>query len=374
MRPTKWILLSTLFVITPSTAFASDARSQAMGKTGIATSNHISAALHNPSLASQHGLHNRFGAILPNVGFDIYDHDGMSSLAKNTENLYNEIIHGLPPISTLEQLNSNLDDLNSATPVNSKIEASAVISIPNHFLPVSLYYKKSVDIIGSANIASSPNPIVRYDNSTVTLSSFTKSEFGLSLSSMYGMAHQNAILYGANLKHQNLSTHSNTTSLSDFDLSDYDANEVNENAFNMDLGLSYIQGNMTLAVTGKNIIEKEVAVLRSNETYTLSPLYSVGAAYNSPKYAVTAEMDLTEHKGFSYQKDNTKFAKFGVEYAIYNRAHLRTGVVHDLKNNRDTSYTLGIGFKPFKATMFDISTEYSGDNKYGANLTLSIAH
>ena len=130
----------------------------------------------------------------------------------------------------------------------------------------------------------------------------------------------------------------------DFDIGEVTETGVTFNDFNFDLGFSKTLGNNNqyeLGAVIRNLIPRTYETINAAEV-ELNPLFRIGAAYNSNKWLLTGDLDVTENKQVGFE-DPTQYISFGSEYRLFKSFHLRSGIRSNLIQTDDTLYSLGFG-------------------------------
>ncbi|CAA0078960.1 Uncharacterised protein [BD1-7 clade bacterium] len=160
------MLSSSTAIAAPFTTL--DARSMAMGDTGVASSKPGSAPQFNPALLSNYSNNERVSIILPNIGvaafadpdavdslFNIQDEDYIGNLSDALDSLNTTITNvgnGTPNAGQISRFRSDLNDFTrnasgltsdlnklSEKPYNVNANAIFSVAIPNSFLGFAVY-------------------------------------------------------------------------------------------------------------------------------------------------------------------------------------------------------------------------------------------
>lgn len=349
--------------------FSTDARSMAMGNTGVVSADFLTAPFHNPALGATYRTEDDFGLLLPAIGATVYDKDDSLTTIDDAQDLYDSL--GISPSQgDLDRLDKYLTDLSDAQPLNVNAGLALAISIPNQYMSMNFFGSSYVELITNAEIGNEADPQDRYDNAEIATTGFGMAELGVALAKEFSIAGER-VSFGISPKYQNLRTYSDISMLDDFDLDDYDESEISTSAFNIDLGAVWHKGNWRVGVVGKNIIEQEIDTMYTNLTYTLSPTYTVGAGYSVQLLTATVDVDLTEQERFDFDGDETQFFRLGLEFNAWGWAQLRAGYEKDLADTLEDSFTAGIGISPWDLVSLDLAGSYAGENQFGASANLA---
>ena len=386
------IILANSQLVSAAPNTFQDARSFAMGGTGVAASSPAAASFHNPALlAIKHEeKHDGFGIIFPSVNVKAADDE---EVVDQIDNLQDEIdkfndLTDLDEIQAsaahLSTLFSNLDN----DTVRADIGTGTAIVIPGDNFAMSVFIdgtaKATVrsfidddDIKLLNDIASGALPPEDLDElnlkSKAVAIAGSIGEVGISIATAFDIG-ENTLTIGASPKYMSLITYEYTANISSFDDDDLDADdyETSDSTFNMDLGVAYQFGNDGQWIAGlsiRNIIPADLKT-KSGISMDVDPQASVGIAYTRDMFTLTGDLDLTENKAFGFEDDN-QFASIGAEFDLADIAQARIGVRHNFGGSNGsegieegTQLTAGLGFSPF-----GIHLELSGlmsDTEYGA--------
>lgn len=181
MKPSKKLLIPALFLAHPafSAPFSTiDARSMAMGDTGVASSNPGSAGLFNSALLSNYDDDENLHIVLPNIGIGIFaDPDALDAVTDIEDNGYVDNIS-----DSLDIMNDPVDDqqflsakdifVNNASGFNDDLSklseqpfrintgAFAAVSIPNKFIGVSVFANANAIVETAPIITNCDNEIL----------------------------------------------------------------------------------------------------------------------------------------------------------------------------------------------------------------------
>lgn len=110
-----------------------EARSDAMGGTGVASAHYGTAALSNPALLTNFGPTDDFSLVLPSVGVQVADPDNAVDTADDVKDLWNDFDNAVDNQSGIDQaaaaLRNKLDDLKDVK-ANGQVGASVIATAP----------------------------------------------------------------------------------------------------------------------------------------------------------------------------------------------------------------------------------------------------
>ncbi|MFT5808997.1 MAG: hypothetical protein ACI9LG_003325 [Moritella dasanensis] len=365
------IALALAFISLASSAasYAPDGRSNAMGNIGVATADYLAAPLYNPALLAVFDKSDDIGILLPAIGVNAKDADSSLETITDLQDTIEDYENSGSNSADLERdINNYLGDLDGNAPVNVTAGVAFAIAIPSNNVSVSIYGRGYVEAISSIDVDGSTNTQVRYENSTVEVTGFGYTEFGVALAKQYTI-YGESFAFGVTPKYQILQTYSDTTNVEDFDLELEDA-DSEVTAFNVDLGAVWMKNNFRTALAVKDILAQEIKS-ESGRTYEMNPQATLGLAYAVEYFTFGVDVDLTEQTRYVELEDNTQFARVGVEFNAWHWAQLRAGYEHDIQGTMEDSLTAGIGISPFGTLNLDVAGAYGSDNQVGASASLS---
>lgn len=421
---------ASLFVANPTWAAGTwaEARSDAMGGTGVASGSYGSGALINPALLAKAQEEDSFTVILPSVGAQITDKDNLQDqiddISDKVDN-YEDVIDSLTlqqiilnPTGSLNLLEGaagdlagELEDLRGKT-AQAKAGAGISVSIPNNVLSLAFVTKayahgrvsSSIDqqdidylrgIENSNTVAAGvaidaatngSDAITRNLNSTASGRAAIVSDYGVAMAKQFDLGGV-PVSIGVTPKLQKTWLYNYTTSIYTYDSSDWNSSRYrnDDTGFNVDAGLAADFGeNWTLGLSGQNLISRDIDTKdiritngRTGETksykdtYQISPLVTAGAAWHNDFVTLSADGDLTETKGFKSEEDS-QFVGVGAEIRPLSWFAVRAGYRADVKGDDSNVFTGGVGFAPFNRVHIDLMGLYGEDETWGAGAQLSM--
>jgi len=367
---------SVLFVSNVNAAnIVADARGNAMGNTGVASADYLTAPFYNPALGASFKSNDDFGLLLPAIGVTVNDTDDSLSTIDDLQSFYDGYDTSNPTQEETEQLEAYLDELE-----DNKLAVTAglgvAIALPTNTVSMNFFGRGYTEVIASVNISDIADQEDRYDDSTVDMLAFAYVEFGLALAKNFTLAGEK-VSFGITPKFQRLATYAQSGSVDDFDIEDYDESEITEDAFNLDLGAMWYKDNFRVGIAAKDLISQEIDVADvtgasiSSDSYKLDTQVTVAIAYASDYFTAAVDADLTKQTRFQNVEDDTQYVRFGIEGDAWGWAQLRAGYEIDLEDTVDDTITAGIGISPYDVVSIDIAGSYTGENQLGAAANLA---
>lgn len=378
--------LSTLIGLTLSSCYISSAnaaqnyfqaRSDAMGGTGVASAHYLSAPLMNPALLARFSHTDDTGILLPAVGAQIADNEDTIESIDNTSNLFNELnqydSNSLQARATANQLASELEMLdNEKVPVQAGL--AAVIAIPNNIISFAVFTNTYLDLQLVTDISDSditalrgPDPTaINALSSTVTLRGVGVTDIGVSLASKFILGNTPVYL-GISPKIQAIGFYQYTDSIEDFNASnlEFDDNVNDEMAFNIDAGFVVEPSkHFTFGLVAKNMLAQQVTNTAETLIYEIKPQVTTGFALHSAWFTAAVDIDITQSQTLSSQGPS-QYTRFGAEIDAWGWLQLRGGFRYDVNDNDSNQVTFGMGLSPFSTFNIDLTGMLSEDETYG---------
>ncbi|ROV62100.1 type IX secretion system membrane protein PorP/SprF [Vibrio ponticus] len=375
MKKTVLAVACALGAISTSSMAASivaDARSNAMGNTGVVSADYLLAPFHNPALGALHRENDDVGILIPAIGVNAHDKDESIQTIEDAQDLYDDRFANPGNITPADEaeLNRLLDELDGNAPINVTGGVNLAVAIPSKLVAVNLFAGGFVEVVAGTEVGDGATAQERYEASTYKMGAFGVTEFGISLAKSFNLGGQD-IAFGISPKFQELITYSQEGILDDFDLDNYDESEVSENAFNFDMGVAWHADEWRAGLALKNLLSQEIGTATGDYTYELSPQATLGLGYAGEIFSASVDFDLTKQERFKELDDDTRFLRFGVEANAWGWAQLRAGYEMDMEDTLDDSITAGIGISPFDVVSLDIAGSYAGENQFGASANLA---
>ena len=407
-----------------------EARSDAMGGTGVASGSYGSGVLINPALLAKAKPDDNVTVILPSVRAQITDKDNLQDEIDDINDkvdYYDDVIDNLTtaqiianPLGTIDQfqgaagdLADELDFLKGKT-AHANAAAGIAVSIPNDVLSFAFVTKAYAHArVSSAidqqdinylrniqnndfaaagvalNAALSPagsDEITRNLNSTASGRAAIVSDYGVAVARQFQFGDV-PVSIGVTPKLQKTWLFNYTTSIYDYDSSDFNSSRYrnDDTGFNVDAGIAADFGeNWTVGLSGQNLISRDIdtkdiqirngrtgEVRNYKDTYQISPVVTAGLAWHTDLVTLSADGDVTETKGFK-SEEASQYVGVGAEVRPLDWLAVRAGYRADVKGDDSNVATAGIGFAPFNRVHVDLMGLYGEDETWGAGAQLSL--
>ncbi|ELX7501211.1 conjugal transfer protein TraF [Vibrio fluvialis] len=382
MHHYKYLSAVIMFGICPLSAYAAngvaDARGNAMGNTGVTTSDYLLAPFYNPALTAVYRDRDSVGLLVPALGANIRDSDESLSTIDDLQSSIDQFEAagvGAATQENINQLNGYLDDLADDKPFAVSGGAGIAVALPMNAVSLNFFARGYAEILADSTIAANTGNTAsdvetRYQNSYVNMLAFGYSEYGVAVAKLFTLQGQH-IAIGITPKIQELRTYKEVVTVQDFDLSDYDQSKTSKNAFNLDIGAVWLIDNFRAGIAAKDLISQEIKTYDDQSSYTLDPQVTVSGGYVTDFLALAVDWDLTKQKRFKGVDDDTQFLRFGVEGNAWGWAQLRAGYEIDLESTLDNSITAGLGISPGDLVSVDLAANYAGNYQYGLSANLA---
>jgi len=368
------------------TAYASDARTMAMGGASIASSDFRSSA-SNPALSSIYGMTDDFSIQLSG-GLEASDRDQMldaiDDLQDAIDTLDQRINDGSAVPGDEQDVLDRLAALDGRT-VDIGAGAGVTVALPSSAFGASLFVRSDarfgVDFDYDSNDSTqiqtnliAGDPVDTNLNSRVRGSGYGMTEAGIAISHTFTNVGPGDLSVGVSPKYLRIDLFNKDQRISDFETSEVNDSLVEDSGFNADLGALYAFGEnrqYSVAARVKNVVPVEVTGT-TGDVFEVDPLATVGFSYNSSWFTSTVEADVTEMNGYGNVAPS-QYARAGIELNAANWAQVRVGYRHDISDGREDVITAGLGISPFDVLNVDVTGIYGENDTYGAVVQVGLS-
>lgn len=389
---TTLALLATAMPAAHAAGTWTEARNDAMGGTGVASSGYVAAALVNPALMTHHDSSDDVGIILPGIGAQVSDPDNLQDGLDRVKDNWNHLSDAAGSGNSSGQaaaLKKSLQNV-SGDSGHASAGVSAVIAIPNDTLPFALVVKgwgqaKARAIVTDHDLAwldAAQSGI--FSPSRDDLNQLTyRAEGVAALVSEYGLAIAHPftldgtpVSVGITPKFQRVDTWNYNVSINNYSTSDFHSGEWkrSESGGNVDIGFAaQLTPEWTLGLTGQNLVSRNVEIREINglkDTFQIRPQATVGTSWSNGFITLSSDVDLTPASGFA-SDEKAQYAGVGAELNAWDWTQLRAGYRADMRNSENNVFTAGIGISPFNIVHLDLTGLAGTDRTYGAAAQLT---
>ncbi|MGM3175799.1 conjugal transfer protein TraF [Dickeya lacustris] len=371
----------------------SDARNDAMGGTGVASSHYSSAALVNPALLTKFNSHDHVSLILPSVSATVSNPDKIEDkfdAVKNSWDNYKQVTGSRTnAAASAQNLKNAFQDI-AGKGGTVDAAASTAITVPNSTLPFAFTAKAWG--VASAKAVVTENDLAYLDSviagripTTADLNSLTSraegvgaivTEYGISAARSLELAGR-SVSVGITPKLQQVYLYNYNVGINNYSSSDFRNGEFknSESGGNVDVGVAMdLTPNWNVGLVGQNLIARSIDSKTVNgiqRTFDIRPQATVGTAWSNGTVTFASDVDLTPASGFAGEKKN-QYASLGAELNAWDWAQLRAGYRANLKDSDRSLITAGVGLSPFNLVHLDLTGMVgTSSNTYGAAAKLS---
>ncbi|EBK1568344.1 conjugal transfer protein TraF [Salmonella enterica subsp. enterica serovar Montevideo] len=380
------IASAVLFAFNASAATSYfEARNDAMGGTGVASSHYGVAPLANPALLTKHDSSDDISLLLPSVGAQLSDPDDISNKADDVKADWDAFDRAVDSNYGVKQAAGNLKRrLQEFRNIHADAQAgvSAVAAMPNDTLPFALMIKSygTANVDGKVSDADldylekvANGTITNVDKNALTSRAYGRaaviSDIGISFAKELETAGQKWSL-GLTPKYQRVDLFNYNVTVQDYDKNDFDSDQYHstKNGFNADIGAyTDLNSNWTVGLVVQNIVPRSIDSKEVNgvaETFKIRPQATTGVSWHNSLFTTALDVDLTPASGFT--SDNKRqFASVGAEFNAWKWAQLRAGYRQNMASDSGSAFTAGVGISPFDVVHLDVSGLIGTDHDYG---------
>lgn len=365
-----------------------DARNDAMGGVGVASSNYSVAAPVNPALVAKYKTEDDFAVVLPSIGALVADQDSLVDVFDDIDNhykQYNDLVNsGGNAQAAAGQLSQDFKKAQGKNAAGN-VGVNLQVAMPNELMSVSVFGNAyATGIIGS-NVTQSDldyldgvasgtlaaDPAHKFNSTAVGVVAVVQ-DYGIALAHKFELSGM-PLYVGVTPKVQKIETFNYSANIYDYNIDDVtdDKYRSSESHVNADLGAALDVGSFTYGATIRNIISKDVTtkdVAGSQYIYQVAPVGTIGAAYSNDWVTVAADVDVNKTKTFKGVKDS-QYASIGTELDIAKWLQVRAGYRADISGEMPNVFTAGLGVSPWDVFHIDLAGQIGSDNAVGAMLT-----
>lgn len=365
-----------------------EARNDAMGGTGVASSHYSAAALANPALLTKAKANDGFALVLPSIGAQISDPDHLEDGADDVKDAWDRFDDSLNTGDSSAQAAEMKRQLSKFkdTHANAQAGVSAVATLPNDTLPAALLVKAwgtaSVDGKVSQHDLDYLDEVAAgapADKDSLTSKAYGRAavitDVGIALAREFeSFGHTWSV--GFTPKYQRVDLFNYNVAVKDYDSSDFDGDQYRntKNGFNADLGLAAdLTENWNVGLVAQNLIPRSIDSKEVNgekATFKVRPQVTAGTSWTNGFFTGAVDVDLNEGSGFTDDKKR-QFASIGGEINVWSQVQLRAGYRQNMASSDGSAVTAGIGISPFDVVHLDLTGIAGTDRTYGAVAQLS---
>lgn len=366
-----------------------EARNDAMGGTGVASSHYGTAALANPALLTHFGASDDFTLVLPSVGAQVSDPDHLQNGVDDVKGAWRRYDNELSSGAAAD-LQRQLSTFKNAH-ASAQLSVGAVATVPNSVMPFALMVKSwgtaSVDGRVSARdmqyldeVAGGKIIPTDADRESLTSRAYGRaavvSDVGVAMAREF---ESNGLKYsvGVTPKYQRVDLFNYNVTVQNYDRHNFRSGDYRNTVtgFNADTGFATnLNDNWTLGLVVQNIVPRSIDTKDVNglkETFKIRPQVTAGASWHNALVTTAFDVDLTPASGFSSDKKR-QFASVGAEFSAWKWVQLRAGYRQNMASSEGSAFTAGIGISPFDVVHLDLTGLAGADRTYGTVAQLSV--
>ncbi len=390
-------VIASLAVAAAANAQYFEARNNAMGGVGAASSRYLAAGWANPALLTSCDESDRFGLLLPAIGLRAYDETGLIDDLDAFVEAYDAIDRN-PAGATPQDFVDLADRLQalSGRGVNSESGGGVVLALPSQDFAWSLHARTYADLQVFANIDAADEAAIQGLNPGDPLPPLSSearvvgvgiTEIGVSFAKRFELGGI-AMSLGLTPKYQRIDTYNYAVSPDNFDNGDFDDDQFLDDTgeFNLDAGLAVEPGvpGLTVGLMVRNLREIDVTTvttLGQSFDYQLAPQATLGVAWELGSLTLAADADILALERFrdadlaaagQALTDDVRLVKVGAELDVLGWLQLRGGYEYDMEDTLDGAISGGIGLSPFEVLRIDVAGTYVDGQSYGGVVQLSL--
>jgi hypothetical protein len=361
----KKTLLSIALLSTSLSSLAGELHGSLSGMSdaAYATGNYSEGVLLNPSLGAAYNPDKDDFALLIGAGALVSDKNEMLDQADELSNLLDDIDQSQTISKAQAQdLLSRLEAISGDTALVTA-GANLVLSIPNELVSVALIASSQASVSVTPLITDEDLALVEsyladdaqfndFDSSELSSSVLGRgavvSDLGVAFSKAFALADGTHLLVGVKPKKTEVESIIYTASVADFDEDDFDAEDYTytDSAANVDLGVTYIRGNLRYGLVANNLQSHSYKTIDPTQTITIERQLISSVGYTNGAFKAEAALDLNAVAAIGLAGE-TQLLRAGVEYGLWDLLRLRAGIQQEMKEALEDTYSLGLGVGTF---------------------------
>lgn len=385
----KKTLLSLALIGLSTSAIAAETyngRLSGMSGAGYVTASYSDGVLLNPSLGASFGESDDFALVI-NAGALGSDQDDLLEGAEDLADYLDAFDRNSPlteeTAEEIKRLLNGVDDRSAL--VNAS--GSLVLAIPNNFLSIALVAQSYAGVSVTADVDDDDyalldgqigdefdpeDPINGLKSSVIGMGAVV-TEVGVALSKSFTLDENKQWLLGVTPKRVTVESIVYTATVASFDEDDLDADDytVENSSTNLDVGVTYIAGNLRYGLSARNLKEESFETIDPLQKIEIKQQLTTAVGYASKRVKAEIAADLNAVPSLSMTGES-QFVRAGVEVSAFSWLQLRAGFRQDLKDTQEDTYSVGLGLSPFDVVNLDIAAVKGSGETLGAALQLGL--
>lgn len=363
-----------------------DARSTAMGGTGVASAYFGAAPLVNPSLLATSRSEDKISLIAPSLGAQVSDSANLINGFDDVKSAWDALESALDTGGEDKAAGKLGDVVSGLSGENAyaNVGLAMVLAVPDDSLPIALSVNtwakgnaraliSQSDLAFLEGVADGTIDPVQEDLDALTSRAegmaALVTEYGVSIAHPFTVGDM-PMGVGITPKLQRIETWNYNVAINNYDTSDLrDGNWQHQTmSANIDAGFfaSPTPGWM-VALSAQNLFENRVKTREVNgyqPAFVIRPQVTAGTAWQMGSVTLGADIDLTPVSHFQYV-DKNQYAAFGAEWRMDDWIQLRAGYRLDMRGNDRRVATGGVGLSAGDAMQFDLTAIAGRDRTIG---------
>ncbi|MFG6062548.1 conjugal transfer protein TraF [Enterobacter ludwigii] len=363
-----------------------DARSTAMGGTGVASVYFGAAPLVNPSLLATSRSEDKISLIAPSLGAQVSDSANLINGFDDVKSAWDALESALDTGGEDKAAGKLGDVVSGLSGENAyaNVGLAMVLAVPDDSLPIALSVNtwakgnaraliSQSDLAFLEGVADGTIDPVQEDLDALTSRAegmaALVTEYGVSIAHPFTVGDM-PMGVGITPKLQRIETWNYNVAINNYDTSDLrDGNWQHQTmSANIDAGFfaSPTPGWM-VALSAQNLFENRVKTREVNgyqPAFVIRPQVTAGTAWQMGSVTLGADIDLTPVSHFQYV-DKNQYAAFGAEWRMDDWIQLRAGYRLDMRGNDRRVATGGVGLSAGDAMQFDLTAIAGRDRTIG---------
>lgn len=414
MNRTQFTNPTFLFVLLAGGAFSSathaDARGFTMAGAGVATGNPTQAAAINPALLAHKKETEQFSLTFPSFALEASDPDDVMDRVRDFQSVLDQINELLEDgefdTTELQELRGQLverfEHIDGQATIDGQVYGQ--LAFPGKRMATGVFFAATPSLYTRASQHPDDVKVIEQFSDSDDIEALRSegmvignmvTETGLVLATELEFARGVAGV-GITPKLQRIDAFAYNDTIAGFSDRNYDEHGAynNETAFNMDVGITWLQGNWRSGLSIRNLFKRNVAapiqqtsiLSESGELnlhYEFRPEFTLGLGYNWQAWTIAVDLDLNKRRYLALDSESQRevfsdeqhvqFARVGVAYSDDSRWQWRGGLRADIQNTYDSAITAGMAFTAFNRMTVDFGMFYSGSRSLGGSMQLAFS-
>ncbi len=356
----------------------------ALSGAGYSVGDHRTSVLINPAAAGVHRPGSHFTAGL----------NGSGSLAERDDFLdrIDDLIDYLEYLQTLtlQDLEPGMADeaisyLRSVEDKSARLrgDASLVLSFPNPMLSAAPYYRIRGDLGIIALVEASDYDLIENAihspfypddmDSSILVQGHITQEFGVALARSLPLGPNGRVTAGLTPRYVHVENFAYSATVANYVEDEFEQTEYTRSSshLNLDVGFTHRHGGLRTSLTLTNLLRQNLTTA-DHQHLAIRTQATTAVGYVAPLFSLEAALDLNAVPDFASGEDS-QLLRLGAELTPLPWLHLRAGVLRELRDSRDDSFSLGFGVSPGDRFFLDMALLSGDRSSAGVALGLGVS-